>query len=139
MQDLWSHSLTFYRSDLKKFNFIACPQARTPMRVSPNNSRKDIPMPHLQIDHPDFGLWVNHDTDLTLIDFRDNSTTTIEDYLAIGDDPVIPVGLSLSILAGTIVSTGYTIDPCEYRLYFLVRLRLRTKCTASKKSNRVET
>ena len=121
LQDLWSHSLTFYRSDFRKFNVLVAPQPRTPMRVSPNNSRKDTPNPHVQTDHPDFGLWVNHDTDLTLIDFRDNSTTCIEDFFLVGESFLVPVSLSLSLTLGSIIAMGYTIDPCEYRRYFLTR------------------
>lgn len=121
LQDLWSHSLTFYRSDLKKFNVMQTPQPRTPIRVSPNNSRKDIPNPHIQTDHPDFCVWVNHDTDLTLVDLRDNSKTCVEDFFLIGDETIIPVGISLSIAAGVIISAGFTIDPCEYRRYYLTK------------------
>lgn len=91
------------------------------MRVSPNNSRKDLPTPHIQTDHPDFSLWVNHDTDLTVIDFRDCSTATIQDYFTVSEEVIIPVGLSLSVATGVIISIGYTIDLCEYRRYFMTR------------------
>lgn len=123
-QDSWTQELSFYRADFKKYRVTKAPQPRSIQRISPNSSRKDIPQPSLQVDHPDFGLWVNHCLDLSVLDFRDNSERVIYDFLADESDGcLISVGISLSIRKGLIIGISYSLDPSEYRKYYLTLWR----------------